>query len=266
MNKSRDAAAEFQKERLPFACRFDVDAVADQANPLPHMLPTEEDFGKAMDNLGISNDDHIVVYTTGQCFSAARVWWTFRVFGHSRVSILNGGLEAWRRSGGELETAPAIARPLSDKRGKSYVARLDRRLVVDWREVRGIVESGSAQIVDARSALRYLAEAPEPRPGLIGGHIPGSLSLPYTALVKPDDPTTFRSPTEMRDALQDAGVVMGSRLVATCGSGVTAAVITFAIDLMGKDLASAPIYDGSWSEWGDAKLSKERDLPIATKK
>ena len=262
MNKSRNAYAEFCSERIAGAQFFDIDRISDTSSSLPHMLPSEADFGAAMTGLGIGNDDHVVVYTTSQCFSASRVWWTLRAFGHNKVSILNGGLEAWKRAGGRLDTTAPAAAP-APAAASPYSAKLDSRLVVDWREVLRVVESGSAQIADARSRARFLAEAPEPRPGLIGGHIPGSLSLPFTSLVQEGDPTTFRSKEAVRDALVEAGVVMGSRVVVTCGSGVTACVLAFGLDLIGKDLASVPVYDGSWSEWGDPALSKERGLPIA---
>lgn len=264
MNKARIGRSEFESERLPGAQFFDIDRLSDTSSGLPHMLPTESQFGDAMTELGISNEDHIVVYTTAQCFSASRTWWTLRAFGHQKVSILNGGIEAWRRAGGEIDTT---AGPMHPTRASApYVAKLDKRMVVDWREVLGVVESGHAQIADARSRARFLAEAPEPRDGLVGGHIPGSLSLPFTNLVEDSDPTTFRSKEQVRDALVDSGIVLGGRVVLTCGSGVTACVIAFCLDLIGKDLASAPVYDGSWSEWGDAKLSQQRGLPIVGKK
>lgn len=263
MNKSaRNVLAEFESERLPGARFFDIDAVSDTESALPHMIPTAEVFADAMTASGINNDDHVVVYTTANCFSACRVWWTLRAFGHEKVSILDGGLEGWRRQGGKLECGPP---PPSTPSSTPYVAKLDKRFVVDWKEVLSIVETGSAQICDARSRARYLAEAPEPRAGLVGGHIPGSLSVPFTDLVKQDDPTTFRSKEDIRDALVKAGVVFGSRVVVTCGSGVTACVIAFCLELLGKDLAMSPCYDGSWSEWGDEKLSAERNLPIVGK-
>lgn len=266
MNKARNGRSEFDCERLPGAQFFDIDRISDTSSGLPHMLPTESQFGDAMTELGISNEDHIVVYTTAQCFSASRTWWTLRAFGHQKVSILNGGLEAWKRAGGKTDTDTTTGPTHSIRASPPYVAKLDARMVVDWREVLSIVESGSAQIADARSLARFLAEAPEPRDGLVGGHIPGSLSLPFTNLVKEDDPTTFRSKEQVRDALVDSGIVLGSRVVLSCGSGVTACVIAFGLDLIGKDLASAPVYDGSWSEWGDAKLSQQRGLPIVGKK
>jgi len=262
MNKSaRNVLAEFESERIPGARFFDIDAVSDTTSALPHMMPTAEVFANAMTAAGISNEDHVVVYTTANCFSACRVWWTLRAFGHEKVSILDGGLEGWRRQGGALERGPPPPAPSSTP----YVAKLDKRFVVDWKEVLSIVETGSAQICDARSRARFLAEAPEPRSGLVGGHIPGSLSVPFTDLVKQDDPTTFRSKEEIRDALVKAGVVFGSRVVVTCGSGVTACVIAFCLELLGKDLAMSPCYDGSWSEWGDELLSAERNLPIVSK-
>jgi len=259
MNKARSGVKEFANERIPTAGFFDIDEVSDKGTNLPHMLPSDTEFSAAMTRLGITNGDHVVVYTTSQCFSACRLWWTLRVFGHQKVSILNGGIEGWKNAGGKTEKSPPLPpTPASPP----YVAKLDSRLVVGWQEVLGIVESGTAQIADARSRARFLAEAPEPRENLVGGHIPGSLSLPFTNLVKEGDPTTFRSKEEIRDALIDAGIVMGSRVVVSCGSGVTACVIAFCLDLMGKDLSSTPVYDGSWSEWGDKDLLEARKLPI----
>ena len=262
MDKARSGRSEFSADRISGAQFFDIDDVSDKSSPLPHMLPSEAHFGAAMTSLGISNDDHVVVYTAPQCFSACRVWWTLRAFGHKKVSILNGGLASWKKAGGAVEKSAPSAPTLASA---PYVAKLDPRMVVDWREVLRVVETGSAQIADARSRARFLAEAPEPRPGLVGGHIPGSLSLPFTTLVQEGDPTTFRSKEQIRDALVDAGIVMGSRVVVSCGSGVTASVIAFGLNLIGKDLASTPVYDGSWSEWGDPEIGRQRSLPIQGK-
>lgn len=236
---------EFTKERIEGSQYFDIDEISDKSINLPHMVPTNEIFQNAVEGLGISSTDHVIVYTVSDAFSAARVWWMFRLFGHKRVSILHGGLNAWKAVEGPMESGP-VKPPAKG----SFNARFNKRMVVSADQVLDIVMTGKSQILDARSTARFLGQAPEPRPGLEGGHIPGSLSLPFSALVKEGDPTTFKSLSEVRDAFIDAGIIMGSRVVFTCGSGVTAAVLCFGLHLLGKDIESLPIYDGSWSEWG----------------
>lgn len=253
LNKARDAIAEFAAERVPNAQYINIDDVSDKSSSLPHMIPSATEFSDYVSNLGISSDNHVIVYTAHESFSAPRVWWMFKLFGHNNVSVLNGGLPAWKAAGGEIETGPAA----QVQRG-NFSAKLNEKLVVGVDDVLSIVNTGSAQICDARSAARFLAEAPEPRPGLPSGHIPGSLSLPFTSLMKEGDVNTFRSKEEIRDAFVDSGVVFGSKVVLSCGSGVTAAVLGFGLHLIGKDLESCPVYDGSWTEW-----ASREDLPRA---
>lgn len=247
MNKERRPKEEFAASRLPKAQYFDIDAVSDTTNVLPHMLPSTEAFATAVSSLGISNDDHVFVYVTKGCFSAPRVWWTFKAFNHEKVSVIDGGLEEWKRQGGPIEDEHT---PASTPKTATFVASLNKELVVDWRQVKEIVETGAAQVVDARSAARFKAEAPEPRPGLEGGHIPGSLNVPFTAIVTADDVTKFKSLTEVRDQFRDAGVILGSKVFTSCGSGVTAAVLSMGLYMLGQNLENVPVYDGSWSEWG----------------
>ncbi len=245
LNKSRIATDEFLEERLPGSQYINIDAVADLQTTLPHMIPTAAYFAEYVSNLGISSDDHVVVYSTREAASTPRVWWMFRLFGHNKVSILDGGLPAWKLAGGAVETGP----PQAVVKG-NFEAALNPKLVVGWQEVLDVVNTGSAQILDARSRLRYLAQAPEPRVGLPSGHIPGSLSVPFTSIVKETDVTSFRSKKEIRDVFVESGVIFGAKTILSCGSGVTAAVLSFGLNLIGKDLESCPVYDGSWTEWG----------------
>ena len=251
MDKERKPVTEFMNERIPGSQYFDIDAISDKSSSLPHMIPSAEQFSEHMQNFGISNDDHVVVYTNQGAFSAARVWWMFRLFGHDKVSILNGGLAAWKSAGGATENG-AVSPPSKS----TFTAKINPNYVLKADDVLTIVNSGAAQIVDARSMARFMGEAPEPRAGLPGGHIPGSLCLPFSQLLQPDDPTKFRSPLEIKNAVQEAGVVLGANMVFSCGSGVTAAVLYFGVHLLGIDMSKLALYDGSWTEW-----AQNPDLP-----
>eukprot|EP00638_Chattonella_subsalsa_P008073 CAMPEP_0117752294 /NCGR_PEP_ID=MMETSP0947-20121206/11521_1 /TAXON_ID=44440 /ORGANISM="Chattonella subsalsa, Strain CCMP2191" /LENGTH=350 /DNA_ID=CAMNT_0005570911 /DNA_START=45 /DNA_END=1097 /DNA_ORIENTATION=- len=255
----RDAVAEFKAGRLPSAVFFDIDGVSDKNVDLPHMLPSEDLFAESVANLGISNDQTLVVYTTENCFSAARGWWTFKCFGHEKVHILNGGLPAWVSAGYEVESGDPEPKPKG-----SYKAKLNPSLVKDWKQVLEVVENKeteTAQIVDARGAGRFLGTEPEPRAGLEGGHMPGAKNVPFAKLVAEGDLTTFKSEEEIKQIFLEAGVDLSadSPIITTCGSGVTASLLSFAMCLCGKEPASVPVYDGSWSEWGgNPELPKEK--------
>jgi len=246
-----DPDALYAAGHIPGARRFDVDQIADHGSPLPHMLPTPELFAAEAGLLGIDADDLIVAYdATGVTSAAARAWWMFRVFGHNKVAVLDGGLPKWIAEGRPVETGqPAPPGP------KSFVARFHAELVRDLDTVKAISEHGGALLLDARSAGRFEGTAPEPWAGGRGGHIPGSRSLPFTDLIDPDTKTML--PAErLRARLAAAGVGSGP-IVASCGSGVTACVIALALNEVGRP--DAAVYDGSWAEWGS-----HPELPVAT--
>jgi len=236
----RDPRAEFADAHIPGAAFFDIDAIADHSTALPHMLPDAATFARAAGALGIGSGDRVVVYDVRGVISAARVWWTFRAFGHDTVAVLDGGLRKWRAEGRPVESGtPAPA-------ARAFKATPRPELVRDFDAVRANIASRAAQVLDARSAGRFAGTEPEPRAGLRGGHIPGSLNLPYDSLYRADG--TLQSPEELRAALQGAGVDLARPVVTTCGSGVTASVLALALYLVGRrDVA---VYDGSWSEWG----------------
>jgi thiosulfate/3-mercaptopyruvate sulfurtransferase len=238
----RDARAEYLAGHLPGAVFFDLDAVSDPGSPLPHMLPPARQFAEQMGALGIGDGDDVVVYDgSGANLSAARVWWMFRAFGHGRVAVLDGGLPKWRAEGRPLE-AGAVSLPAARFTPRAVPAGVVR----DLASVRRVLEHREAQVVDMRSAGRFAGTEPEPRPGLRGGHIPGSRNLPYTELVRADG--TLLPPDALRQRIASAGVDPARPVVATCGSGVSACALIHALHLLGHEQAS--LYDGAWAEWG----------------
>jgi thiosulfate/3-mercaptopyruvate sulfurtransferase len=245
----RDARAEFEAAHIPGAVFFDIDAIADRTTTLPHMLPSAEAFGAAVGALGIGNGQRVVVYDVRSVVSAARVWWTFRAFGHDAVAVLDGGLRKWR-----AERRPVQSGSVAPAR-RAFTARLRPELIRDVEAMRANVVSRAAQVLDARSAGRFAGIEPEPRAGLRGGHIPGSLNLPYETLYRADG--TLKEPDELRGAITAAGVDLGRPVVTSCGSGVTASVLALALYLVGRP--DAAVYDGSWSEWGSRS-----DTPVET--
>lgn len=244
----RDPAAEFEAGHIPGAVRFDLEQNSDPSSGLPHTLPSAGTFSANMRALGLSDDQAIVVYDgSGTNQSAPRVWWMLTAFGHPRVTLLDGGFAKWRDEGRPVESGP------SHPGAGTFTARLNPARVRDLQAMRANLGTAAEQVVDARSAGRFAGTAPEPRPGLRSGHIPGSRSLPYTDLVAPDG--TVLPPAELRRRFTAAGIDLDRPVVATCGSGVTACALVHALHLLGH--SGTAVYDGSWSEWGG-----RNDVPI----
>ena len=247
--ENRPGLTEFRSGHIASAVFFDIDQIADGSSDLPHMLPTPEDFARAAGALGLHPDDRIVVYDGHGIFSAPRVWWTLKAMGFSQVAVLDGGLKAWRAAGHGVETGDPDPRPSQSS------ARLQSHLVRNLDQVRAALDDPEIQVLDARPAGRFSGEAPEPRPGLRGGHMPGASNLPWSAVVSPEG--TLRSPEDLRAAFAAAGIDLQRPIITTCGSGVSAAVLALALACLGNDEVS--IYDGSWSEWGGRS-----DTPVVT--
>ncbi|MDA9473334.1 3-mercaptopyruvate sulfurtransferase [Bradyrhizobium sp. CCBAU 65884] len=226
---------------LPGAAFFDVDAVSDHSNPLPHMYPSAEQFGRDIGNLGISNADTVVLYDAGGWVAAPRAWWMFLAFGHDNVRILNGGLKKWRAEGRAVESGEVKPKPATFK------ASYDSSRVRSMQQLIANVESRAEQVIDARAGDRFEGRAPEPRAGIRSGHIPGARNVPYNQLF--DAATGTMKPLEdLRAAFTSAGVKLDAPIVTSCGSGVSAGVLTLALYRLG--ITDTALYDGSWSEWG----------------
>ncbi len=246
----RDAHAEYLAGHIPGALFFDIDDIADETSPLPHMLPPAPKFASRMKAMGIGDGMHVVAYDSEGLYSAARVWWMFRAMGHEEVRVLNGGLKKWKAEGRALEDGEPRRRS-----ERHFTAMLNADLVRDVGDVRGLIANKAAQIVDARAAGRFEGGAPEPRQGLRSGHIPGSRNVPFTSLLNADG--TLKGEAELAAIFARAGVETAKPVVASCGSGVTAGVIALALAILGRH--DAAVYDGSWTEWG-----ADPALPIET--
>ncbi|AYG65990.1 MULTISPECIES: 3-mercaptopyruvate sulfurtransferase [unclassified Rhizobium] len=247
--QKRNADAEYASGHIPGAARFDQDKIADHSTNLPHMVPSPEFFAAEVGKLGISESDRIVIYDGPGLFASPRVWWLFHiVMGAPNVFVLDGGLDGWKAEGRPLETAPPAFAPATFK------PKFNGSRVVSLDEMRGIVDSSSLQIADARSAGRFAATEPEPREGMRSGHMSGARSLPSGVFATNGK---FKSLPELRETIEKAGIDLDKPVVTTCGSGITAAIITLALESLGHD--SNKLYDGSWSEWGS-----RADTPIVT--
>jgi thiosulfate/3-mercaptopyruvate sulfurtransferase len=244
--QKRDAHAEYRTGHIPGAVFFDIEAVSDHSTELPHMLPGPTQFGEVAGILGISESDTVIVYDSTGLYSAARVWWTFRIFGTKTVYILDGGLPKWKAEGRPVETGDAKRAP------KKFNAEMKVSAVAMLGDVQMALTDDSVQIVDARSAERFAGKAPEPRPGLRPGHMPGSFNVPFERVLE----NGRLAPRErIEAAFADAGVDLDKPIITSCGSGVTAAILTLALESIGK--TPKGLYDGSWSEWGSRP-----DVPV----
>jgi len=247
--EGRSGHAEYLEAHIPGAVFFDIDAIADRTVDLPHMLPTPEAFAEAAGRLGLRRDATIVTYDTFGVRAAARVWWTLRAMGFAKVFVLDGGLKAWRAEGRPVESGEVTPLPAT------VAPDFQPELVRDLNDVRGLIDSRGAQIVDARSGPRFRAEVPEPRAGLRSGHMPGAQNVPFDDVL--DDAGRLKSAAELRGIFAGAGVDLARPLVTTCGSGVTASVLALALARLGRE--DVAVYDGSWTEWGG-----RADTPVVT--
>lgn len=252
----RDPAAEYAAGHVPGAVFFDLDASSDLESSLPHMLPPAAAFAERMAALGLNDSDRLVVYDgSGVNLSAARVWWTFRTFGHEQVTVLDGGLHKWRR-----EQLPLEHGVVSLPRGR-FTAELAGSAVRDLGDVRANIETAAEQLVDVRPRGRFTGVEQEPRPGLRSGHVPGAINLPYTELVQPDG--TMLPRDKLRHLLTEAGIDLDRPVVATCGSGTSACALVLALASVGRNQVA--VYDGAWAEWGGRLDTPVEASPAGTR-
>ncbi len=248
-DSGRDARAEYEAAHIPGARFFDIDEIADLCSDLPHMVPPVEKFIARMRAMGVGDGHQVVVYDSAGIFSAPRVWWLFRLMGKTDVAVLDGGLPKWQAEGRPVEDMPPVLRE------RHITVQRQAHLIKDVTQVAAASKLGDHEIVDARSPGRFRGEEPEPRAGLRAGHIPGSKNVHFRELLNEDG--TMKPPEELRAVFEAAGVDLSKPVITTCGSGVTAAILSLALQRIGHERHA--VYDGSWSEWG-----MYDDLKVAT--
>jgi len=248
-DEGRDARAEYEAAHIPGARFFDIDDISDSRSELPHMVPPVEKFMSRLRAMGVGDGHQVVVYDAKGLFSAARVWWLFRLMGQDNIAVLDGGFPKWQAEGRPTEDLPPMVRD------RHMTVRRQNHLVRDVTQVSAASKLGDHEILDARAAGRFRGDAPEPRAGLRAGHVPGSRNVPYAELL--NDDRTMKDPDSLRAVFAAAGVDMAKPVITSCGSGVTAAVINLALERIGK--TDHALYDGSWTEWGASPT-----LPVAT--
>jgi thiosulfate/3-mercaptopyruvate sulfurtransferase len=238
--EDKDPLEQFRLAHIPGAVFFDIDEISDDSSGLPHMLPSPVKFASRVRKLGLGDGSRMVIYDQLGLRSAARVWWTFRAMGHEDVVVLDGGLPKWIAEGRPITDGPP------QPRERHFTVRYSNDLVRDIGQVKRALASGKEQLVDARPAGRFTGETPEPREGLRGGHMPGAFNVPASEILAPDG--TVKSAEQLKAIFEKSGVDLNRPIITTCGSGITAAMLSLALARIGKD--RVPVYDGSWTEWG----------------